>query len=314
MRVRGSAHALLGGLLVCTGWLVAAGSPAYGQPRTSDSNVGYVFNALVGTQVRLRVDAAYGNNVPDRAEFFYAKCGCFQTDAPPLRDARAKGPPVFPETNIDYQEVIAYLETAFTPRFSGFIETPYRLINPDANRNANGFGDISGGFKWSVLASDTGVVTLMLQTYVATGDPPRGLGNNHITIEQGILFFERLTEQLALEGEFRNWTPINGTDFSGDVLRYGLGLSYEVYQTPTWRVRPVGEIVGWTALSGKSLRQTPSGTFSIEDAEADTIVNAKVGLRVLFGENSSFYAGYGRALTGEVWYKDIMRFEYRWYF
>jgi hypothetical protein len=27
--------------------------------------------------------------------------------------------------------------------------------------------------------------------------------------------------------------------------------------------------------------------------------------------NSSLYVGYGRALTGAVWYKDILRVEYR---
>ena len=55
---------------------------------------GYIDNAVPVTMFRLRYESAYGNNRPDRAEFFYAKCGCFKTPD-------AKGPPL-PETNVDY--------------------------------------------------------------------------------------------------------------------------------------------------------------------------------------------------------------------
>ena len=49
------------------------------------------------------------------------------------------------------------------------------------------------------------------------------------------------------------------------------------------------------------------------------IVNAKMGVRVGIGPVNQpgnqgrldLYAGYGRALTGDFWYKDIMRFELR---
>ena len=32
------------------------------------------------------------------------------------------------------------------------------------------------------------------------------------------------------------------------------------------------------------------------------------------GEQSDVYVGYGRALTGDVWYKDMVRVEYRLHF
>jgi hypothetical protein len=68
------------------------------------------------------------------------------------------------------------------------------------------------------------------------------------------------------------------------------------------------EFVGWTVLNGKELA-FPENV--VRSAAGDTIVNGKLGLRSYFGENSSIYAGYGRALTGEWWYKDIFRVEYR---
>ena len=65
---------------------------AHGQAVTASSNVGYIDDAIVQTRLRLRFDAAYDNNRPDRAEFFYAKCGCFPRDwVPiPMRQARPR--------------------------------------------------------------------------------------------------------------------------------------------------------------------------------------------------------------------------------
>ena len=37
----------------------------------AQSNVGYIDSALIGTNLRMRFDAAYGMNRPDRAEYYY---------------------------------------------------------------------------------------------------------------------------------------------------------------------------------------------------------------------------------------------------
>ena len=46
------------------------------------------------------------------------------------------------ESSINSQELQAYLEYAPSCRWSVFVEMPYRIINPQANDNANGIGDI----------------------------------------------------------------------------------------------------------------------------------------------------------------------------
>jgi hypothetical protein len=43
-------------------------------------------------------------------------------------------------------------------------------------------------------------------------------------------------------------------------------------------------------------------------------VNAKLGARTAVGAHSSFYIGYGHQLTHAVWYKEIVRAEYRYSF
>ena len=76
------------------------------------------------------------------------------------------------------------------------------------------------------------------------------------------------------------------------------------------------EFVGWTILDGRMLvipdPNVPT-QLTVEDTDGVTIFNSKVGVRVFRGR-TDFYVGYGRALTGSTWYKDILRVEYRFAF
>src|SRR5881397_290074 len=113
------AHRLSAGvlLLAVASVLLARPTPAeaqvVGMPTVSSSNVGYIDPATVATMFRLRFDAAYDNNRPSRAEFFYAQSGFPRNPGPPL-----------PETRVDYQEASGYLEALLAPRLSAFIEAP----------------------------------------------------------------------------------------------------------------------------------------------------------------------------------------------
>ncbi|MCC6417119.1 MAG: hypothetical protein IT429_02600 [Gemmataceae bacterium] len=280
------------------------------------SSIAYLDSAIPATQFRIRYDAGYGMNSPDRAEYFYAKCGCFRTAPAPFTDPNAPGPPL-PETNIDYQDIRGYLEYAVSERFSGFIDVPIRFLNPEVNDNTTGIGDINFGFKAAMIYTPDLVVTTQVRAYAPTGDAGRGLGTNHYSIEPSILLWSRLANNLYLEGQFGDWIPIDGTEFAGNTLYYGIGLSYFIVNRCNFRVAPVAEVFGWTVLDGFATRI--NGVNPIEDASGDTIINAKFGVRFGFGElnqpgalsNSSLYIGSGRALTGDIWYRDLFRVEYR---
>jgi hypothetical protein len=259
---------------------------------------GYIDNAVPYTMFRLRYDAAYRDNRPDRAEFFYPKCGCFPG---------GRGPRL-PETNVDFQDITSYLEYAFGQRLSLFADVPVRFLNPEMNENTAGLSDVTAGFKFAIIADKGRWLTFQTRTFFPTGDGSKGLGTDHYSLEPALLTYWRLGDRWAVAGEFRDWIPIGGTDFAGNVLRYGVGLSYDVYRCGNLQVTPVGEMVGWTVLSGKEFDALQGIVF---DAAGDTIINAKIGVRTYFGEHNSVYLGYGRALTGEVWYKDVLRLEYR---
>ena len=74
--------------------------------------------------------------------------------------------------------------------------------------------------------------------------------------------------------------PVGGTDFAGDIVRYSVGLHYDVYRTPYYVVTPITELVGWTLLNGKETVVPPSGVPFVHDAGGESILNAKFGVRV----------------------------------
>ena len=92
----------------------------------------------------------------------------------------------------------------------------------------------------------------------------------------------------------------------------GLTTATTASAAPTFQAAGSAKQVYVTGLA-------PSTPMSLVNSAGKTIVNAKMGVRVGFGDlletgwfsSSDLYVGYGRALTGDVWYRDILRVEYR---
>jgi hypothetical protein len=261
------------------------------------STVGYIDGAPLEDQIRIRIDGAYNNRRPRRAEFFWAKA------PPPTGPARA-------ESSVDYQEAQLYVEKVLTDGLSAFVETGFRLLNPDVNDNTGGLADMNFGVKCALYDCEDFLLTFQFRTYLPTGDADRGLGTDHVSLEPALLFYMPWDDRWTIEGEFKWWIPIDGTEFAGDILRYGVGVSYAVYDDCCLSVRPVVEVVGWTVLDGMATAVSQKDIVTLEDSAGDTIVNAKLGVRVWCG-SSDFYAGYGRPLTGDRWYENTWRLEWR---
>jgi hypothetical protein len=257
-----------------------------GQTVAIADNAGYIDSAIIRSRFRMRYDSAYNLNSPDRAEYFYAKCGCFNF-APLLNtpgvvgyksiyDPRASGPlrplqsgAVHPghayagEPRVNYQVAAPYFEYAVDRWTSLFIETPARfnnfqlpivINNPAAfHYNTYGWSDMNLGFKRALIAEPNRFYTFQLRTYVPTGSGQKGLGTDHASLEPGFLVFQRLTDRLYFSGELIDWIPVNATNFAGNIITYGAGLAYNIVLTQHARVAPVVEFVGWSVLGGKQL-------------------------------------------------------------
>ena len=304
------------------------------QRKIEGSMVGYIDNALIGSHVRMRFESGWHAQFPDRAEFFYAKCGCYRALAGSgllAYDPNAPGPQPGVATDLNFQQL--YFEGEYAPvsRLSFFAEAPIRWLQPQSFvpetgsfGNQHGLGDVRAGVKLGVFNKESSALTVQFRGYFPSGDASRGLGVNHGSIEPSVLFYQK-AGRLALETQFSYWHPTGGSEgvasasnsnpgpFSGSVLSYGIGPSIEVYSSDHVRLAPVVELVGWRVLGG--FQTVWIATDRIGDAVGDTnIVNLKMGARAVIDGRNSIYAGYARGLTSAVWYEDLVRVEYRFSF
>jgi hypothetical protein len=292
------------------------------RPPIDPSMVGYIDDALIHTQIRVRFDAALHDYTPDRAEFFYAKCGCYRA----INDPKSPGPgsEVADIPNyVNFQQLNIYGEYAYKGRYSFFGVVPIRWLQPSPSTlpdfsSSSGISDIQIGTKVSPFASETHFLTFQLASHLATGDSREGLGTHHATLEPMVLYFQKLGERGTLEAEFGDTHPLGsswlasgtGPGFAGDVMTYGVGGSYQLDHSEGVHVAGVLEMVGWHILGGNvtDVRATSANTDGVN------IVNLKVGPRVSIAEHHSVYFGYGIALTSATWYHEIFRTEYRYTF
>ncbi len=292
-------HRWLAALLLTAAMLGSARAQGTSGPRVSDSSVGYIDPAIPGDILRFRFDAAFDDNRPTRAEFFYPKGGPLGPGLPE------------PEERVNFQELSTYLEIAASDRLSVFVNVPVRFIQPEINADHAGLSDMDAGFKFAFLESSDQVATFQLRTYAPTGDSHRGLGTHHVSLEPALLLYNALNGRVGIESELRLWAPVGGTDFAGQIIRYGTGLHYDLYRTAHCTLAPVAELVGWTVLDGKESEVTPARQVLVHSTGGDTIINAKLGLRIKFGDRADAYGGYGQVLTGDRWYTDTFRLEFR---
>jgi hypothetical protein len=308
-------------------------------PKIPGSMVGYIDDAIIGSQVRIRFDAGFHDNAPDRAEFFYARYNGLNNGPGPQSVV----------ADLNFQQLYLLAEYAPSKRFSFFAEVPVRWIQPQltvanvdpnlvppfANVNSAGLSDLAAGFKLAAVASSNQYLTFQFQAYFPSGNASTGLGTNHYSVEPAVLYYRRLSDRVALEAQVGDSHPIGGSScpepcntievgapnsqgFAGDVFFYGVGPSYVLYRGESVRIVPVIELVGWRVLGGLQTNCVPSvlDCLNQEGASADgtNIINLKVGARTMLGAHSSFYIGYGHQLTHAVWYKEIVRAEYRFSF
>ena len=308
------------------------GRPVVGPPlpdptlsRRRGSMVGYIDDAVVGSKIRIRFETGLHNRAPDRAEFFYAKCGCYQDLAKnnAAYDPAAPGPRPNAVGDLNFQQLYVQGEYGITSHFSAFAELPTRWIQPQAFLNSGsgfanhaGIGDVRAGVKLAAIADARQTVTLQLEVFLPTGKASNGLGTDHSSFQPELLLYHQLSDRLVLESQIGDWHPFGGAagvptsssdKFSGDVFFYGIGPSYEVYRKGSVRFAPIVELVGWRVISGLQ-------TGGIGDASGTNIVNLKIGARTSWTAESSLYVGYGHALTTASWYEDIVRVEYRYSF
>lgn len=251
-------------------------------------------------QCRLRFDAAYDVEFPDRSEYFWAKT------------AGGRGP-LLPEESVDYQDVRFLMEVG-GDKFSTATDIGIRSVDPINNPNHTGLADMSIAPKTVIIDGDQWQISTIFRTYINTGSPSMGLGTGHVSLEPGVLFRHRYNDWNYFHGELKYWFPL-GSDpiHSGQVLRWGLGWSRVGWETDDFSVIPTFELVHWTALNGQ--KTNPNG-FPLP-VDGDSILVFFPGLRMSYDSGGDlglceFGISGGIATTGQRWYSGLLRFDVRW--
>ena len=282
--------------------------------RIDASMVGYIDPSAVQTEVRVRFDAGFNAPRPDRAEYFYAGCN---GSIPCIGGI---------QRTINFQQLYLRGEYAPLQRFSAYLQVPFRWVQPffvpstgaPTLSSGGGISDVQGGLKFAAIASGSRNLTFQFGASFPTGDGANGLGTNHYTIEPMVLLSQRLSGRTEIEAEAGDSHPIGGTiyyatpssppqNYAADVAMYGVGPSYELIKRDRYRLAPVLELVSWHVFGG--LQAGSAGV--VQSAAGINVLNAKLGARASFANGSSIYAGYGRGLTSDIWYRNLFRIEYR---
>ena len=270
---------------------------------------------IAATHRDLKAEVAAGRFRQD----LYYRLNVFTIHLPPLRHRKEDVPLLVEHFLGDYgfhpsREILDVLESYDWP---GNVRELKHCVERMAAMQSEGalqMADLPSALQYHQAYGDDNLqLTLQMRAFFPTGTAAE-LGTHHYTLEPALLGHYNLMNCLQLEGEFRYWAPIGGTDFAGNMIRYGFGVSYGQRSANEIWLMPVVEVVGWTVLSGKTFVVDGPTSYSIQDAGGTTIINAMAGLRIGFGNQFEIYAGYGRGLTSEKWFQDNIRVELRIFF
>ncbi|CAK9056418.1 Uncharacterized protein SCF082_LOCUS41063 [Durusdinium trenchii] len=263
-----------------------------------------------------RFDYASGINRPDRAEYYWSQIG--------------SGGPASPETNLDYLELKTRSETMIG-NSSGFFEIPLRFLDPTVNNNTTSFTNLTFGTK-SVLIEENGMfglptpgnnldkfqVSSLFKTHISLGSPltGRGLTRGYVSLQPGALVNYMASPTTYFHGEASYWIPLGGSGFSGNFFQCGFGVSHVLSSSllaacpsDSFAIIPTLEVVGTKFTTG--METLPDGTT--QAADNSPIINVQPGVRIVVGNHMEIGGSYARNITHDRLFKDLGRFEVRWF-
>ena len=184
--------------------------------------VGYVEDALVQSNVRIRFDAAGGNTVPDRAEFFYAKCGCYRglpANHPGFRPGRTRP---WPRRRKRHQVPAALSRRRSARSHRGcrcWGKCPCGGCSPSRSSAGTGASLSTIRAAWAISAPARSSRSSTRRprpppskrrSTFRAATPSKGLGTDHASFEPALLMLNELSPKVTLESQVGVWLPIGG--------------------------------------------------------------------------------------------------------
>lgn len=254
-------------------WLGEWSDGYYGEPMREAGigreRVAFALFEIDSTQPQasftFRTQAGYNVGFPDRSEYFFAKPG--------------RGPAA--DTGADFQDFRFLLE-AGGGSASLITDIPIRVLDPELNENTTGFGDMSTTAKVVLLNGGDWMMTQVTKTTFNTGNAKKGLGTGHISMEPGMLFRYNSSDLTFWHGELKYNFPIAGDPaHSGQVLKWGVGVSHVIYETDAFAIIPTFEYTNMWFLDGGVTIVDPPLPNTVVDVDGDGLSYFTEGVRLV---------------------------------
>jgi hypothetical protein len=273
----------------------------------------FVESARPQTSQRLRWDYHARAVLLDRAEYLWSQQG------PPGRGPLPPLPFAFAQPRASFNDLSLYTEVAAS-KISFFVEIPYRSIEPSLKPivvptigHAAGFSDMNLGTKTLLYDCELLQLGFIFRTYVPVGNPFKGLGNGHVSLEPSLLLDVKLSPDCYFQGQLSEWIPIGGTPgYQGAILHYHVSFNQVLY-----RLVPNVPLIGTLEMSGWSFQTgsyTDPSLGPYQPAGGETYVSAGPGIRLFVCDYIDFGVGSHFSLTEHHWGNPIIRSEFRWRF
>ena len=296
---------LFGGLYEC----LCCPDPCYQPAWIPEANASFFTDyARPRTVTRFRWDHGWNMRFPDRSEYFWAKInggkGPMIAKGPNGRNG---------ETGLNWDQMYLYQEVA-AANASFFIEMPYRATYPDISRHYAGFGDLNFGTKSLLIDCEMLQVTFQFKTYTPTGQPGKGLGTGHVSLEPALLLALRLAEGTYFQGQIAEWIPLGGDKtYAGSILKYNWSFN-QVLARPTVDSPIIGtmEFTGMTFQDGAYTDPNYFRNNGARNSSGGTYLSIGPGLRHSVCDKFD----YGGSVVWQVtdsgqWANPLLRLEMR---
>lgn len=282
----------------------------------------FVEHAQPRSQTRFRWDAGQGMKLPDRNEYFFAQANGTGLGPNPIA-AQAQRTAEIQQTDpgyvpppptginwVNYDDLSMYVETATKGgKFSMFVTSLYRSVDPDVVDRHAFFGDMDVGTKSLVFDRELIQISFQFRTYMPTGVSINGTGTGHFTIEPSILYNLKLFEDCYLEGQVTEWIPLGGSLYDGGIFITHHSINKVIMKiNPDVSVIATGELNSWWFQAGMF---TDPATLLPKSSSGGRYYSLGPGIRINFRNIFDVGAGCAFAVSNNHWAEQLYRLEAR---
>ena len=91
--------------------------------------------------------------------------------------------------------------------------------------------------------------------------PQHGLSRHFFAVEPSLLAEAPCSDWVVLNGQVSYFLPLDGTDFAGEFVRYGVGLTFGNHKDKKWWITPVAEAwAGPSSTARSRCRSAPASS------------------------------------------------------